>query len=111
MERASSVSLRSLVTALAVVAGIAAIWVAAALANGPGDTGSSAGDSVQAELVQSQPEEEAPEDGTPFDEEFEQDFFDGGGGFDGDCPFGEGDSGDGSGTEETEPDADSAADL
>ena|SRR5918995_4538368 len=121
MERASSASWRSLVTALAVVGAIAAIWVAAALANGSSDTGSSAGDSVRADLVQNQPEEE--QEDAPFDEEFEEDFFDGGGGlFDGeDCPFGErgfgdGDFDDGPGGEpetdpDAEPDADSAADL
>ena len=91
MERASSSSLRSLVTALAVVAAIAAIWVAAALANGSSDNGSSAGDSVRADLVQNQPEEEQEDDATPEEDFDEEDFFDRGGGglFDGeDCPFG-----------------------
>ena len=42
MERASSASLRSLITALAVVLGVAAIWAAAALADGSGNSGNSA---------------------------------------------------------------------
>ena len=119
MERASKAPLRSLVTALAVVMAIAAIWVAAALANGSSDPGSSAGDSVRADLVQNQPEE----DEAPFDEE---DFFRGGDGLfdDEDCPFGERGSGDRGfdgpddgpdadpeADPDADPDADSAADL
>ena len=115
MERASSASLRSLVTALAVVCAIAAIWVAAALADGSNDTGRSAGDGARADLIQNQDEEED----TPFGEE---DFFRGGDGLfdDGDCPFGERGFGDGpddgpgddrDADPDVDPDADSAADL
>ncbi len=87
MERASSASVRSLITALAVVLGVAAIWAAAALADGSGNAGSSArSDGAQVDFVQS--EEQAPDDELPFGEE---DFFggEGGGFFDEDCPFGE----------------------
>ena len=69
MERASSASLRSLITALAVVLGVAAIWAAAALADGSGDSGNSArSDGAQVDIVQSG-EEQVPDDGLPFDEE------------------------------------------
>ena len=90
MERASSAPLRSLITALAVVLGVAAIWAAAALADGSGDSGSSAGpDGARVDFVQSG-DEQTPDDELPFGEE---DFFGGGGGEgffdDEDCPFGE----------------------
>ena len=118
MERASNASLRSLITALAVVLGVAAIWAAAALADGSGDSGNSArSDGAQVDFVQSG-EEQVPDDGLPFDEE---DFFDGeGGGFfdEEDCPFGErgfdddGPEDDGpQGTPEGDPDQQGAADL
>ncbi len=122
MERGSGASLRSLITALAVVLAIAAIWVAAALASGSSGTGSSTTPAGPlADLVQS-----GEDDDGLFDDD--DDFFRGGGrglfGDEGagglfddeDCPFGEDgprgnvDPGD-QGQPDADPDAVAPADL
>jgi hypothetical protein len=89
MERTARASLGTLVTALAVVFAVAALLAAAALAGGSSDTGSSAGpDGARADLIQDGQEQE-PDDGLPFDEEDEFDFFGDGPRGEDDCPFGE----------------------